>query len=608
MEGKIGMEAMRYERRGTVALLIMALRPVNTLTAPMRAALGAGLQQALADPEVQAVVLCSDIANFSAGADFSEPGASAAQSLAALCVQIERSPKPIVAALNGKVLGAGLELALAAHQRVALSDAALGLPDVTLGSVPGAGGTQRLARLVGAQTALRLLLDAHPITGAQALTAGLVDSVVQADLPEAAIAAALRLALTPPAGGLVPASERREGLRDGKSFHAAVVAARARLGTSFLPAPHRAVDCVEAAQLLSPEQGLAYEAAAQEDLVQSPQAQGLRHIFFAERRAGFAPRTLASPGVVQLHTLGIWGSGQGVAELVVQALAAGLRVSLVEPSREALSACLSRIATLQERAVSQGRQSAESRDADWARLQSVLDPAPLATADLIVASAEAGPVPLNAASAITLGALPARTGAGRISLVPAMAWGLVAELCHTPEASATLAARAMALGRMLGWRMVFTGPGGPIEARLRAALSAAIAGLEAKGVARAVIAASLGSFGIGVGSQTQLPVAPNEAPGVLRACLAALANQGARLVAEAVARRPSDVDTVAVLAGLFPRWQGGPMFHADREGLLVMRADLRHLAEAAPQIYAPNPLWDELIAEGRSFATLNRAD
>ena len=271
---------------------------------------------------------------------------------------------------------------------------------------------------------------------------------------------------------------------------------------------------------------------------------------------------------------------------------------------------LQTIAERQEVAVTKGRLTTEARDADWARLRTVMAPEGLLGADLILNNTAAGMPEVDAevgAAVIALGVLPARGAPRQIGLNVALAAGLVAELAAGPAASAEVLALGLALGRRLGWKVLFTGPGGPIDRRLRAAMSAAIARLEAEGLARPVIAASLASFGIGLGARGPLPPATVETAWVLDACLAALANQGARLVSEGVAARPSDVDAVAVLSGIFPRWQGGPMFQADKRGLLVLRADLRKRAEVAPQIYAPDPLFDALIADGRNFAALNRA-
>ncbi|MES2433786.1 MAG: enoyl-CoA hydratase-related protein [Pseudomonadota bacterium] len=605
MDGKAQTDAVRVERRGAVLLLILAHRPVNVLSQHLRATLSAALT-AVADSDLAAVVICSDLAAFSAGADLSELGkSSAAPGLSALCQQIEDFPKPVIVALNGSTLGPGLELALAAHGRVASPAAQLGLPEVGLGLVPEAGATQRLPRLVGAAAALKLMLEPVPLSAAQALTIGLVDQVVEGDLRAEACAFAEAMALN----GTLPlkTSDRRDGLRDGRAYQAAIVAARARYAGAPLPAPSRLIECVEAAQLLPLEQGLAFEAAAHEALVRTPEAQGLRHAFYAERRAVLPPAALASFGAGKLASLAVWGASEPAAELVGQALAAGLRVSLIDPSREALVAALQKIASRQEAAVSEGRLSAEARDADWARLST--GATAIGAVDLVLNNTDALP-PLEdpVTPVIALGALPARGAGTRVGISGALAAGLVAELAAGGDAPLTVQAMGLALGRRLGWKLLFTGPGGPIDRRLRAALSAAIAQLETEGMARPVIAAALGSFGIGVSARGPLPAPPPEAKRVLDACLAALANQAARLISEGVARRPLDVDAAAVLHGMFPRWQGGPLFQADKRGLLVLRADLRKRAETAPQIYAPDALFDRLIADGRDFASLNSAD
>ena len=614
MDGKAATGAVRHERKGSVLVLVMAQRPVNALTADLRAGLLAGLQLAATDDSVRAVVIASDLAQFSAGADLPETGKvagspAAAPDLAMLGNQIEAFAKPVIVALNGSALGAGLELALAAHGRVALASAQLGLPDVSLGVLPIAGATQRLPRLVGAGPALRLLLEPQPISAAQALAIGLLDTVVETDLRDNACAVAEAMAANLQGQPPLRSSDRRDGLRDGKAFQAAIAAARAKLRGSHLPAPHRAVDCVEAAQLLPLDQGLAYERAACSDLLGTPEARGLRHAFLAERRAAIPPVSVAAQGNPRLTTLAIWGGGDAAADLVTQSLGAGLRVALVDARRDVLVKTLEKVATRQEAAVAEGRLSAAARDADWARLTSTLAATGLAGADLVLAFPDAGPVPSDLPTPILpLGALPPRAGPGRVGLIPALAAGLPAELAATTGAPPALLALGLALGRRLGWKLLFTGAGGPIERRLRAALSAAIAQLEAEGINRSTIAAALASFGLGVGARATLPPAPAEAKDVLDACLSAMANQGARLISEGVARRPSDIDAVAVLTGIFPRWQGGPMFHADTRGLLVLRADLRRRAETAPQIYAPDPLFDRLIADGRNLAALDRAD
>jgi 3-hydroxyacyl-CoA dehydrogenase len=611
MDGKAGAgelaQAVRSERRGATLLLIMAHRPVNALSAVLRASLSKALSDLPKD--VNAVVICSDINHFSAGADISEV-AKALQhpTLAELCSQIENCRVPVIAALHGGVLGGGLELALASHGRVALAAAHLGLPEVSLGTVPVAGATQRLPRLVGAGPALRLMLEAAPMTAVQALSIGLVDQVVDADLRARAVTYANAMSEVLAGRAPIKTSDRRDGLRDGKAYQAAISAARARYAHSPLEAPQRLLECVEAAQILPLEQGLAFEQAAHDDLIHTPQAQGLRHAFYAERRAAFPPKAVAAQGAPQLKVLAIWGAADPVADVAVQALGAGIRVVVIDTERPALVDCLKKIATRQAAAVAEGRMTDAAREADWARLSTSQSPELIVDADMVLANSDAGAVPPTDAPVIVLGPLPLQALPGRVGLTPALAAGLVAELAGGVTANAMVLAAGLSLGRKLGWKVLFTGTGGPIDRRLRTALSAAVARLEAEGITRAAIGAALASYGIGVGARATLPAAPPKAKEVLDACLAALANQGAKLISEKVARRPSDVDAAAVLNGMLPRWMGGPMFQADKRGLLVLRAELIRRSQTAPQIYHPDNLFDRLIAEGRDFAALNRAD
>lgn len=590
--------AVRQDRHGDVLVLTLEYPPVNALSHALRLGLAAGLDLAAADGTLRAVVLTGAGAQFSAGADIAEMGAArAVPDLPALCLRIENFSKPVVAALQGAALGGGLELALAAHYRIAAEAAQVGLPEVRLGILPGAGGTQRLPRLIGAAQALRLILGGDRIAAVEALALGLLDHVVEGNLTKAAVAAAVRLAQGDWQG--LRAGLRRDGMRDALVFQTAIRQARSAL-TGPLPAPARIVDCVEAAALLPYDQGLAFERVAFDDLLASPEAQALRHAFAVERRAAFPPPGLAAIAPAPLTHVAILGASALAAEVAQAALSAGLRVTLVDPQRDPLVQVVEKIAAAQELAVADGRLAAETRDADWARLAPSVTVGAAAAADLVLHLPEAAFASPEGRPVVGLGG-----GPGDVVLIPSVQAGGLAELAAREGADPAVQALALAFARRLGWRVVFTGAGGPVDRRLRATLTAVIARFEAQGLGRAAIAAALAGFGLGV--PHRLGHAPSEARDVVPACLAALANQGARLLEERVARRPGDIDAVAIAAGLFPRWQGGPMFQADRRGLMVLRADLRRRAEAAPALFTPAPLLDQLISEGRSFADLNRA-
>lgn len=583
---------VRQRRFGPVLLLGLRNPPVNALSAALRQALIAGLDGAYADEAVQAVLLTGDGRVFSAGTDLADLDKPPTLPLLAdVCRRIEEGTKPVVAILRGTVSGAGLELALAAHYRLAEPQARLGFPEVTLGLVPGAGGTQRLARLVGAEQALRLLLSGRSVDAPEALAMGLVDQVLMSTV----MARALRFASEIPA--LRPTLAGRAGMRDPLAYQAAVARARQSHSAPHPPAPGRAIECVEAALLLPTEQALAFERAAFDDLSGSPEAQALRHIFRAERRAAAVPAQVAAHPVPPLTHIGLWGAAGGSADLAGRALRAGLRVTLADPVRDTLAAGLRRIAEGAEAAMAAGRLTATARDADWARLTSLLTPDGLAGVDLVLVRPETGPLPdsLRGLAQIAVGGLS-----------PDMATG-VAVACHTGRktpveiaagraADPTRVALALALAGRLGGGVVFTGAGGPIAERLNGALASALDHLAQAGTPPATLHAV----------QAQFRPAPAVAPpatAAMRLCIAVLANAGAQMLREGCAHRPSDIDAVAVLSGLMPRWQGGPMHQADGRGLLLVRADLRAAGQGAP--FPPDPLIDQLITEGRRFAALN---
>ena len=355
--------------------------PVNALGAAVRAGLAEGLAAAQADPSVGAIVLCAIGPSFSAGADireFGHPAPPGVPGLPDLCNRIEASGKAVVAAIQGAALGGGLELALAAHVRLAGPRARFGLPEVALGLLPGAGGTQRTPRLTGAGPALRLMLTGKPVSAQEALAIGLVDAVVE-DTEQTAVALAADLA----SGRKSPVRtrDRQEGLRDAVRYEAEVAAARA--GTAGrLPAPGRIVDCVEAALLLPFDSGLVFERAAFEDLAASPESAGLRRAFFAERRAAIFPEAEARAyPVSHVGLVGLGAIGAAIAALLLQA---GLRVTAVVKGSGQLDIGLRRVSTLLDRAVAAGRLSQEARVQNQTRLQPASDLSALAGCEMVI--------------------------------------------------------------------------------------------------------------------------------------------------------------------------------------------------------------------------------
>lgn len=585
-----GRQGVRVSRIGALLEITLAHAPVNALGAAVRRDLAAALDFAELDNS-KAVILRGEGGVFSAGADISELGQeAAAPRLGALCRRIEELDKPVVAFLSGAALGGGCELALAAHLRLADDTAQIALPEVHLGLLPAAGGTQRLPRLTGPEVALDLMLTGRVLSAAEAVAMGIIDRIVT-DEPEVALrAAALALA---EAGTWTRTEARRDGFRDLAAWRLALDRARDGVRGARLPAPGRIVDCVEASLLLPFEQGLAFERAAFDDLLATPEAAGLRHAFRAERAARRLPRPVAAGAAAPVHRLSVWGAGTAALPVVRAALQAGMAVQLADPAREALVAGLEAIAAAQEADVAAGRMTEAARDADWARLSPVLGQARLGEAEVVLTTRADLALPAPR----TVLALGVAAPKGGMAVSPVQDGPGVAEVALLgPEIAPARAAQAVAFARRIGWDVVPTGPGGAIAVHLATALADAVAQLEARGVTRALVAQALSLAGIA--GEGRAGVARQAEAAIARRCLGALANAGARLIEAGTARDALQVDAIAIAAGITARWTGGPMHQADQRGLMVLRRDLRIWAVEAPAIYAPAPLFDRLIGQG----------
>lgn len=600
------------EMRGSVLLLWIDNPPVNALGAGLRAALAEGLARATSNPLVRAVALLARGRTFPVGADISEFGKpSQDPSLPDLCNMIESSSKPVIAGLHGTALGGGLEIALAAHARVALVETLVGLPEVDLGILPGAGGTQRLPRMIGAQEALRLMITGKPISAVEALALGILDKVVEKDLAETVIAMALHMTHITH----IPTRDRRDGFRDPKVYSAAISQARHAQAASSLPGPNRIIDCVEAAQLLPFEQGLAYEQAAFSELVASPEAEALRHVFFAERRAGRMVGAKAKPHpVAQITVLGAGADGQS---LIRDLLSAGYEVSLVESDPEALTKGLEAVATALAAELEAQKISRAEHDARWARVVPGLPGEDTDAADMLFLTG-AYRLPGGAAPSVSVKAGAPIVTMGRVGeggqrglglvLMPSTKNGRLAEVLisdtSAPEAIATLLAVLKRLERL-----VVQGQGTGIHAGLAIALQSSLQALEGEHGPEPVLDL-LSRWGMLRNEDRSVPIAQGPVDlwaGLAAPVLAALANAGLRMIGDEKALRPSDIDLTMIMGHGFPRWGGGPMLWAQRRGLMVLRNDLNRLAEATPDIWTPAPLLDDLIRQSISLTDLNNA-
>ncbi|WP_454674373.1 3-hydroxyacyl-CoA dehydrogenase NAD-binding domain-containing protein [Achromobacter pestifer] len=359
--------------------------PVNALSADVRRDLAAAIDAAQSDPQTRAILMVGAGKNFIAGADIREFGKPPKPpALPDVCNQIEASSKPVVAVLHGAALGGGLEVALAAHYRVALASAKLGLPEVNLGLLPGAGGTQRTPRLIGARAALDLMLSGKHLSADAALKAGLVDAIAKGDDALAAGLAYTRQLLAQGAG---PRRSRdaTAALADKAAALAEAAAAGAQVAKTLrgLYSPAKIVEAVRAAIEQPFDEGLRTERALFLQCLDSPQRAGLVHAFFAERETTKIPE-LKEARPRRLEKIGVVGGGTMGAGIAVSVLDAGLPVVMVEQDDAALERGRARVAQVYDLLVKKGRITVDERDGRMARFTGATTYDALDDADLII--------------------------------------------------------------------------------------------------------------------------------------------------------------------------------------------------------------------------------
>lgn len=374
-------------REGAILVVTIDNPPVNALGVAVRRGLMSAIEEGEADAGVTAILVTGAGRNFIGGADIREFGKPPQSPLLTeLCNRIEACNKPVLAAIHGAALGGGLEVALAAHYRVALSNARLGLPEVQLGLLPGAGGTQRTPRLIGAQAALDMMLTGRHLSAKEALSLGLVDQLAEGDSADQARAAGLReLQALLDTHAPVRRSRDGKGLADTAATQAAIAAARDEAGKKSrgLFSPHKIIDAVEAATNLPFEEGLALERQFFLQCLDSPQRAGLIHAFFAEREVQKAPETRnAQPR--RIEQIGVVGGGTMGAGIAVAVLDAGLPVTMIERDDEALARGRGHVEKVYDAQVAKGRLTQEARDAVLARLQGSTRYEDLSAADVVI--------------------------------------------------------------------------------------------------------------------------------------------------------------------------------------------------------------------------------
>ncbi len=376
-------EPVMLTRRDGAGIITIDNPPVNALSRRVADGIRRCLAEAAADAGIRAVILIGAGRTFVAGADINELGKELPD-LHALMEDCESLPKPLVVAIHGTALGGGLELAMAGHYRVALADAQVGQPEVNLGIIPGAEGTQRLPRLAGVARAVEMCVAGAPVRAADALAAGIIDRIVEGDLLSAALQFALDVAAS---GGPWPKTSARNEKLGSAEMNAPLFASGRELAGKIRRnqmAPLKAVEAIETATRLPWEEGWRAERALFSECIRSPQSAAMVHAFFAEREAAKVPGIDKSTPVYRIAQAAIVGAGTMGSGIAMAFANAGIPVRLSDSSQASLDRGMEAIRRNYESKVKKGRLTADAMQERMARIRPQLNLDRFGEADLIV--------------------------------------------------------------------------------------------------------------------------------------------------------------------------------------------------------------------------------
>jgi 3-hydroxyacyl-CoA dehydrogenase len=375
-----------YEVRGDVAVITLNNPPVNGLGYDTRRGVAEGVERAQNDPAVKAVVLTGAGRAFSGGADireFGSPRATQEPNLISLINLVEASTKPVVAAIHGTCMGGGLELALGCHYRVAAAGTNVALPEVKIGLVPGAGGTQRLPRAIGVEPALNMIVSGEPVKSellAQIPGQKLFQQIVEGELLDGAIAFARSVADARP----LPRVRDLKAMHSNPDAYFQFARNTVKAMAKNFPAPARCVDCVEQSTRLKFDDGMVYERQAFVALMTTPECKALRHAFFAERAASKIPDVPEDTPVRDVRKLAVIGAGTMGGGIAMNFLNAGIAVVMLEMKQEALDKGVATIRKNYEAQVKKGKLKADKYEQRMGLLSTTLNYADLQDADMVI--------------------------------------------------------------------------------------------------------------------------------------------------------------------------------------------------------------------------------
>jgi 3-hydroxyacyl-CoA dehydrogenase len=373
----------RFEKRGNVGIIWINNPPVNAISVGVRAALIDGVAKLAQDPEIEIGVLACEGRTFMAGADITEFGKPPlSPGLHDAINAVESSAKPIVAAIHGTAFGGGLEVALGCHYRVAIAGAKVGLPEVKLGLLPGAGGTQRLPRLIGIEAALGIIVSGDPVPATLAAKSGVIDKIIEGDLLEGALDYARGLAARK-----APLRKVRDlKVETGKVPAGFFEEVRKRVAKEKknLFAPQRIVDALEAAATLPFDKGMARERELFLQCAQNSQSKALQHVFFAERKAANVPNLDKNVAKRDVKSVAIIGAGTMGGGIAMNFLNVGIPVTLLEMQQDALDRGVAVIRKNYDNTASKGKLTLEQVQQRMGLLKPTLSYDDLRDADLVI--------------------------------------------------------------------------------------------------------------------------------------------------------------------------------------------------------------------------------
>jgi len=677
-----------------IAILTINNPPVNALGHAVRDGIVQGMQKANADAAVKAVVLICEGRTFHAGADITEFGKPpVAPWLPEVVEEIENVSKPTVAAIHGTALGGGLEVALGCHYRVAVPSAKCGLPEVHLGLLPGAGGTQRLPRVVGPQKALEMVTSGAHIDAKTANAAGLIDEIVpEGTLRASAIAFAKKvLAENRPLKKVRDMNEKVEAARGKPEIFADFRKANARKFRGFL-APEYNIRAVEAAVNLPFDEGMKLERTLFQEAMGGVQSAAQRYVFFAEREVWKIPDLPADTPTLPIAKVGIIGAGTMGGGIAMNFANAGIPVTIVETKQEALERGLGVIRKNYETTAKRGKLKPEDVEKRMGLLTGTLELEKLADCDLVIEAVfenmdvkkevfgkldrivKQGAILASNTSYLNVNEIAAATSRpewvlGLHFFSPANVMRLL-EVVRGEKTSKQVIATAMQLAKKIGKIGVLVGVcHGFVGNRMLAARQAQAQAMLLEGAMPWDVDKPLYDFGMPMGpfamgdlagldigwsketskSSTvrevlcemdrrgqktgagfydydeqrnakpspvtekiikdfaaKAGVTPRQISEqeILERCIYPMINEGAKILEEKIAIRPSDIDIVWINGYGWPVYRGGPMFYADTVGLANVVAKLKEYAPKLGAGFTISPLLEKLAAEGKKFKDL----